>query len=131
MAGEMASGVGRRIRQRREEMALKQRQLADLIDPTGAIDNQRVSDWERGVNHPSERYMAAIAKALERPVAWFYEDEAAGPGPTPELFGVTQLDRIEKALQGLTSQVAVLSSQIDEIRKRLPPPADEQVRQPA
>lgn len=110
MARQMASLVGARIKQRRLELGLKQRQLADLVDPTGAIDNQRISDWERGVHTPSDRYMSALSVALERPVSWFYEQEK---GPTPDLSdngGQSQLDRIEAELAKMRDDITKLST---------------------
>lgn len=109
MASQHAERIGGRIRARREEMGLKQRQLADLI-PSDAVDNQRISDWERGVNMPSARYMEMLADALQRPIAWFHE-EAGEPQDTPDLMGALagtpgQLDRIEAKIDALTKLVA-------------------------
>jgi transcriptional regulator with XRE-family HTH domain len=81
MAGELASRIGARIREAREDLGINQRQLADRI-PSDAVNNQRVSDWERGVNKPSDRYMKMIATALDRPVGWFYTE---APADTPDL----------------------------------------------
>jgi transcriptional regulator with XRE-family HTH domain len=107
MAGELASRIGARIREAREDLGINQRQLADRI-PSDAVNNQRVSDWERGVNKPSDRYMKMIATALDRPVGWFYTEAPAG---TPDLMealngnGPSQLDRIEEKLDRLLNQL--------------------------
>ena len=102
MAGEMAERVGARIRERRLELGMKQRELADLLG-SDAIDNQRISDWERGVNRPSDRYMEQLAVALKRNVAWFYSESTATA--TPDLSLVKpdddRLARIEQRLDQL------------------------------
>lgn len=106
MAGDLAVTIGRRIAARRTEMKLTQGALAAKVG-SDAVNNQRISDWERGVNKPSDRYMQEIADALERPVAWFFED---GQAETPDLMAAlpsnsdtssTQLDRIERKLDRL------------------------------
>lgn len=108
MAGEMAHQIGARIRQRREELGLKQAQLAARFD-SDAINNQRISDWERGVHRPSERYMEQLAVALERDVSWFYAGEPSAE--TPDLMARlspgdgSQLDRIEAKLDELLSRL--------------------------
>lgn len=115
VAGEMAKQIGERIRQARMDAGFhRQRDLADKIEDIareeGAdvpIDNQRISDWERGVNKPSDRYMELLAKAVGRDVGWFYgRDKRA----TPDLFPVTeQLDDVD----------AKFSERVDEIEARL------------
>jgi transcriptional regulator with XRE-family HTH domain len=118
MAGELASRIGARIREAREDLGINQRQLADRI-PSDAVNNQRVSDWERGVNKPSDRYMKMIATALDRPVGWFYTE---APADTPDLMealngnGPSQLDRIEEKLDRLleaAEPVKLLPEQIE------------------
>jgi transcriptional regulator with XRE-family HTH domain len=94
MAGEIAAQIGRRIRQRRLELGWNQRQLAERI-PESAVDNQRVSDWERGVNRPSERYLPLLSEVLNRPVSWFYEPDEP---PQPEIDPVERLVAIEAKL---------------------------------
>jgi transcriptional regulator with XRE-family HTH domain len=106
MAGELARQIGERIRQRRTELGLNQGDLAALIGST-AVNNQRISDWERGVNKPSERYMEELAVALERDVSWFYSGDVS---PTPDLMAAlpgteNQLDRIEAKLDQLLARV--------------------------
>jgi transcriptional regulator with XRE-family HTH domain len=120
MAGELASRIGARIREAREDLGINQRQLADRI-PSDAVNNQRVSDWERGVNKPSDRYMKMIATALDRPVGWFYTE---APADTPDLMealngngnGPSQLDRIEEKLDRLleaAEPVKLLPEQVE------------------
>lgn len=105
MANELAISLGRRIKARREELKMSQGQLAAKVG-TDAVNNQRVSDWERGVHKPNDRHMADIAGALEKPVSWFYGE--GDEEPAPDLLAAlgngaenTQLDRIERKLDQL------------------------------
>lgn len=102
MAGEMTERIGARIRERRVELGMKQRELADKLG-SDAIDNQRISDWERGVNRPSDRYMEKLAAALDRDVSWFFREDTNAK--TPDLSLVKpdddRLARIEQRLEQL------------------------------
>lgn len=109
MATEVVHRVGRRIKERRLEMGLNQGQLAARI-AGDAVNNQRVSDWERGVNKPSERYMELIAAALERPIAWFYAED--NTEETADLMGAlrstpSQLDRLEAKLDAIIEHLGL------------------------
>lgn len=129
MAAAHLKRMGERIKDRRLELGLSRREVANALP--GKTNENAVYRWEKGKHRPEDDTLEALATVLKTTVGYFLTDEPLADASTPELFGVTQLDRIEKALKDLTSQGAVLSSQIDEIRKRLPPPADEQVRRPA
>jgi transcriptional regulator with XRE-family HTH domain len=128
----MAVNVGRRMRTRREELGLNQRELAANI-PSDAVDNQRISDWERGVNKPSDRYMEQVAEALGKPVAWFYEDDE--PAETPDLMSAlgadakerNQLDHIEAKLDALLAHFAVSdpAAEVEELLGEPDPPSAE------
>lgn len=134
MATELALRVGRRIRQARKAAGLNQRQLAEKIGEP--IDGQRVSDWERGVHKPSDRYMAKIAAALGRDEAWFYRevDEA---DEAPDLLGALgrgdhgQLDRIEAMLIALCEHAGITDDPAEAIRQRLQAEAERHAERPA
>ena len=53
--------IGSRIRKYREERGLSQKQLAELI----GVKNNRVSNWEQGVNRPDADILAALCRALQ------------------------------------------------------------------
>jgi transcriptional regulator with XRE-family HTH domain len=98
VATEMSLRVGRRIRQRREELGIRtQRELADLI-PSTTVTNQTINKWEQGANEPTARYKAMLAEALDVDVAYFIAEEPKGATPDPfpadeltgELAGVLQ-----------------------------------------
>jgi transcriptional regulator with XRE-family HTH domain len=79
MATELSLRVGSRIRQRRQELGLMQRQVAERMASTAA-SYQHISDWERGVSKPSDRYLPELADALETSPAFFFEEQE-----TPEV----------------------------------------------
>lgn len=135
VAGETAQEIGARIRVRRLELGLNQRQLADLI-PEPSVGNQRISDWERGVHQPSERYLRMLASALEVEVAYFYGANAGGP-VTPPLMNlleggeeradeilsllrqlVQRQEAVETALADLAEAVAAMSPQSQREQRR-------------
>lgn len=53
--------IGSRIRRFREERGLSQKQLAELI----GVKNNRVSNWEQGLNRPDADILAALCRALQ------------------------------------------------------------------
>ena len=53
--------IGSRIRKYREERGLSQKQLAELI----GVKNNRVSNWEQGLNRPDADILATLCRALQ------------------------------------------------------------------
>ena len=53
--------IGRRIRKYREECNMTQKQLAERI----GVSNNRVSNWEQGLNRPDADILADICVALD------------------------------------------------------------------
>ena len=53
--------IGSRIRRYREERCLSQKQLAELI----GVKNNRVSNWEQGLNRPDADILAALCRAIQ------------------------------------------------------------------
>lgn len=53
--------IGSRIRKYREERGLSQKQLAELI----GVKNNRVSNWEQGLNRPDADILAALCRVLQ------------------------------------------------------------------
>ncbi|MEM6414382.1 MAG: helix-turn-helix transcriptional regulator [Pseudomonadota bacterium] len=72
--------VGKRLRQRRRLLGLTQQKLADAV----SIRFQQIQKYESGANRISASRLWALAKALEVPVAYFFEgvdaDEQPGEG---------------------------------------------------
>lgn len=53
--------IGAKIKKYREEKNLSQKQLAEMI----GISNNRLSNWEQGINRPDVDILASICTALE------------------------------------------------------------------
>jgi transcriptional regulator with XRE-family HTH domain len=115
MAGELAAHMGRRIRARRNELGLNQRELSDLI-PSPTVNNQYVSNWERGVR-PSDDHLELLAEALEVDPSYFLdgrEDDA--PSMAERLRRLEQqqeeaLRQQQEILERLSGGGAVLSAE--------------------
>jgi transcriptional regulator with XRE-family HTH domain len=73
----LASILASNIRSARKASGLTQHELAVAL---GRGDAMTVSRWERGEHRPSDEYLIALSRVLDRDVAWFYtepEDVAA------------------------------------------------------
>jgi len=107
MAAEHVARIGARIRQRREELGLTQRELADLIP--GKADSNQVSKWERGEHKPGDDTLEHIAKALNVDPSYFHVPEPK-PG-TPDLMGSlndsSPLDQINAKLDAIIAHFEI------------------------
>ena len=63
--------VGRRIRQARRAAKLTQGQLGDMI----GLTFQQVQKYEKGVNRVSAGTLYDIAKVLDIPISWFFDED--------------------------------------------------------
>ena len=61
--------VGKKLRQRRRLLGMTQQKLADAV----AIRFQQIQKYESGANRVSASRLWSLAKALDVPVAYFYE----------------------------------------------------------
>lgn len=66
MSDTSLSNIGTRIRERRDELGLSQRQVGELC---GAAQTQ-VGEWERGAVEPRFGTVVALAKALRCTAVW-------------------------------------------------------------
>lgn len=66
--------VGRRVHELRIGMGLSRQQLAFKIEVT----HQQLQKYEKGTNRISAGRLAAVAKAMNKPVAFFFEEEVIG-----------------------------------------------------
>lgn len=72
--------VGNRVRQRRTLLGLSQEKLAAALDLTF----QQVQKYERGANRIGAGRLFQLARALDVPVTYFFEDmEDEGDGTAP------------------------------------------------
>lgn len=69
---DLASTAGANIRRERDRLELTQRELAGLVG--GKTTGQRISDWERGVDRPSDASLLRLGEIFGRPFAWFFVD---------------------------------------------------------
>lgn len=91
------------------------------------MNNQRVSDWERGVHQPSERYLKMLATALDVSVAYFYgATEQPETPPLLEVFNGGE-DKLDEALSILKQLVerqealeAAVTAMAELLAERLP-----------
>lgn len=83
MANPIDLHVGRRLRQRRRVLGLTQQRLADDV----SIRFQQIQKYESGANRISASRLWALARALDVPVAYFFEglegEEAPAEGTAP------------------------------------------------
>jgi transcriptional regulator with XRE-family HTH domain len=133
MAKAQAARIGKRIRERRDELDLTQRELADLMTAAPGVGSQEVSNWERGLHRPNDTNLELLAEALQTTEA----DLVAGPhserqpaGDTPDVIGSlngnsapgdtdelrAQLDRIEENQQNL---IAIIEAQAESTSRLL------------
>ena len=76
--------VGRRLRQRRRLLALTQEKLAQAVN----IRFQQIQKYESGANRVSASRLWSLAKALDVPVAYFFDGmNGAEPKSEYELYG--------------------------------------------
>lgn len=97
MAAEHIARIGARIRQRREELGLSQRELAEALP--GKSDGNQVSKWERGKHRVGDDTLDAIAEVLRCDVSYFHMPEPESG--TADLMGalsteVRLLDRLDE-----------------------------------
>lgn len=115
MAREQTERLGRRIRERREELGLGQRDVADRMTDFPKVSDQYVSKWERGKNRPDDEHLDALAVALETTtadlVAGPLSERAPRPEETPDLIGAMNGDR------GAVPNVEALQAQLDRIER--------------
>ena len=68
--------VGHQIRQRRATLGISQEQLAAVL----GVSFQQVQKYERGVNRVGASRLHDLARALDVPIGYFFED---APGSRP------------------------------------------------
>ena len=69
---EVDRAIGSKIRLRRGELGMTQQQLAREL----GVTFQQLQKYEQGTNRVSGNRIAALAKALEVPVSYFFEQTA-------------------------------------------------------
>lgn len=62
--------VGARLRQRRMLLGISQEQLAEML----GLTFQQVQKYERGTNRVSASRLFQLARALDTPITWFFDE---------------------------------------------------------
>jgi len=62
--------VGSRLRQRRMLLGISQEQLAEML----GLTFQQVQKYERGTNRISASRLFQLARALDTPITWFFDE---------------------------------------------------------
>lgn len=113
MANTVDLHVGKRLRQRRRLLGMTQQKLADEVN----IRFQQIQKYESGANRISASRLWALAKALEVPVAFFFDGlngdavqvphahanghEANGAKPMPDVFSNKETIDLVRAFYNL------------------------------
>lgn len=86
--------VGQRVRQRRTLLGYSQERLAGALDLTF----QQVQKYERGSNRVGAGRLYQLSKALDVPVAYFFED--LPDSPTGAASGPAMQEEAQRAYEG-------------------------------
>lgn len=128
---EEAERLGARMRERRKELGLTQREVADLIP--GNTEGKDVSRWENGRHRPQGDTLTHIAEALRTDLADLYAGPAADreeQGPAPDPFATShgeaedleeKVDQLVRNVGALAGQLAKVSEQQKLLLRLLPP----------
>lgn len=73
--------IGRKIKQRRQHLKLKQHQVAKIL----GITVQQFSKYEKGIDRISASRLLQLSKALGVPTRFFYEELEAPLAPGKQL----------------------------------------------
>ncbi|WP_208436884.1 helix-turn-helix domain-containing protein, partial [Bartonella tribocorum] len=72
--------IGKRIHHRRISKGFSQRELGNFL----GVSFQQIQKYEKGLNRVSAGCLLEIAKKLEVPISFFYEDLLTADLPTKE-----------------------------------------------
>jgi transcriptional regulator with XRE-family HTH domain len=115
MAHPIDLHVGNRVRQRRRLLGMTQQRLADAV----RIRFQQIQKYESGANRISASRLWTLAKALDVPVAYFFEgvEEGAHINGAGDLSASTPLDAFQN--KDTIALVRAFYTMNDEPRRRL------------
>lgn len=68
--------IGENIRRARTARDLSQKELGRLVND---VDSMAVSNWERGINRPSDANLEVLASVLDVSLAWLYTEHSEEP----------------------------------------------------
>ena len=102
------SGVGERIRERREALGLSRAELAEKA----GVSLTTFQNWEMGNNEPTRSRLQSLAQALECPFEWLRagppkpKEEPAGASPPKPTYG-RGLGKPEKVRSAVTRRTTL------------------------
>lgn len=89
-SGDLDSHVGARIRLRRTMLGMSQEKLGEAI----GLTFQQIQKYERGTNRVSASRLFDIARVLDVPIGFFYDDmlpdAGSQPAPAPAVTGFAE-----------------------------------------
>ena len=108
--------VGARLRQRRMLLGISQEQLAEML----GLTFQQVQKYERGTNRVSASRLFQLARTLDTPITWFFEDMEHESGSEAEMPSSEPAD-IDPMSRRETLELVRVYSRIDDrkVRKKL------------
>jgi transcriptional regulator with XRE-family HTH domain len=115
MAEEMER-IGGRMKERREELGLKQREVAERIP--GKTESKDISRWENGRHRPESDTLGLIAKALETDISDLYAGPLAGRKPastTSPLDALSKSDlpaEVSEVVEALRVEMVAMRTQL-------------------
>ncbi|MBV1837378.1 helix-turn-helix domain-containing protein [Acetobacter estunensis] len=109
-SGNIDAHVGARIRLRRTMLGLSQEKLGEAI----GLTFQQVQKYERGTNRVSASRLFDIARVLDVPIGFFYDDMMREDGQeSAEASPVTGFAEAQQSFGGPPSTSAFSSSPVD------------------
>jgi transcriptional regulator with XRE-family HTH domain len=67
-------GIGKRIKEAREELGLTQKELAEIVGVTASA----IKNYETEISHPKEHILYNLIKALHVDANYLFQDELVG-----------------------------------------------------
>jgi transcriptional regulator with XRE-family HTH domain len=108
--------VGSRLRQRRMLLGISQEQLAEML----GLTFQQVQKYERGTNRVSASRLFQLARALDTPITWFFDEMESDRGAEREKTA-SELQDGDPMSRRETLELVRVYSRIDDrkVRKKL------------
>jgi transcriptional regulator with XRE-family HTH domain len=106
--------VGSRLRQRRMLLGISQEQLAEML----GLTFQQVQKYERGTNRISASRLFQLARALDTPITWFFDEMESERGAEKPEISAEESDPMSRRE---TLELVRVYSRIDDrkVRKKL------------
>lgn len=133
MAAEYVERIGKRIRERRDELGLSRAEVARLMP--GKTNENAIYRWEKGRHRANDDALEALAEVLEVDVSYFLEPNGE-TDETPDLMGAVSADsngdletrvaRVETKLDQLIELVTMLAPDQTELEEEVVRLAEEE-----